>query len=207
MKTEKALAIHAVILAGGRGTRFWPRSRTRTPKQLLNIVGEGSMLQQTVARLLPLVPAQRIWTVTNAEQASALAKQLPTAARKHVITEPIGRNTAAAMRWPPFMCGMLQAATPCLRFFPPITTLPNLNNIARSSAPRWTKRGNRDAWLCWAYRRHMPKQASAISSARENPSPRREPRFSPSVVLRKTELALAKEYLASEISSNGACFS
>lgn len=97
MKKEKALAIHAVILAGGRGTRFWPRSRTRTPKQLLNIVGEGSMLQQTVARLSPLVPAQRIWTVTNAEQASALAKQLPAPAKKHVLAEPVGRNTAAAI--------------------------------------------------------------------------------------------------------------
>jgi mannose-1-phosphate guanylyltransferase len=97
VKTEKALAVHAVILAGGRGTRFWPRSRTRTPKQLLNIVGVGSMLQQTVSRLAPLVPARRIWTVTNAQQASALAKQLPAAARKHVLTEPIGRNTAAAI--------------------------------------------------------------------------------------------------------------
>jgi mannose-1-phosphate guanylyltransferase len=97
VKKEKALVVHAVILAGGRGTRFWPRSRTRTPKQLLNIVGEGSMLQQTVTRLSPLVPAQRIWTVTNAQQASALAKQLPADARKHVLTEPIGRNTAAAI--------------------------------------------------------------------------------------------------------------
>jgi len=95
--SEKPLATHAVILAGGRGTRFWPRSRTRTPKQLLNIVGEGSMLQQTVARLAPLVPAQRIWTVTNAEQVAALRKQLPAAARKHVLTEPMGRNTAAAI--------------------------------------------------------------------------------------------------------------
>ena len=97
MKKEKALAIHTVILAGGRGTRFWPRSRTRSPKQLLNIVGEGSMLQQTVSRLTPLVPAQRIWTVTNDEQASTLTKQLPVAARKHVLAEPIGRNTAAAI--------------------------------------------------------------------------------------------------------------
>ena len=97
MKKEKALAIHAVILAGGRGTRFWPRSRTRTPKQLLNIVGEGSMLQQTVARLAPFVPAQRIWTVTNTEQAAALAKQLPALARKRVLEEPVGRNTAAAI--------------------------------------------------------------------------------------------------------------
>src|SRR5579863_2742054 len=91
------LPTHAVILAGGRGTRFWPRSRTRTPKQLLNIVGEGSMLQQTVARLTPLIPAQQIWTVTNAEQAIALRKQLPAAARKRVLTEPLGRNTAAAI--------------------------------------------------------------------------------------------------------------
>jgi len=93
----KLLATHAVILAGGRGTRFWPRSRVRTPKQLLNIVGKGSMLQQTIGRLAPLVSAQRIWTVTNAEQAAALRKQLPVAARKHVLTEPAGRNTAAAI--------------------------------------------------------------------------------------------------------------
>jgi mannose-1-phosphate guanylyltransferase len=91
------LAIHAVVLAGGRGTRFWPRSRTRTPKQLLNIVGEDTMLQQTVARLRPLISPDRIWTVTNAAQAAAVKKQLPAAARKRVLTEPVGRNTAAAI--------------------------------------------------------------------------------------------------------------
>ncbi|HEY2459903.1 MAG TPA: sugar phosphate nucleotidyltransferase [Candidatus Acidoferrum sp.] len=96
MPTEK-LTTHAVILAGGRGTRFWPRSRTRTPKQLLNIVGEKTMLEQTVARLLPLIPVDCIWTVTNAEQAVAVRKQLPAAARKRLLTEPIGRNTAAAI--------------------------------------------------------------------------------------------------------------
>jgi mannose-1-phosphate guanylyltransferase len=91
------LQVHAVILAGGRGTRFWPRSRTRTPKQLLNIVGKNTMLEQTVARLRPLIPAERIWTVTNAEQAAAVRKQLPVGGRKRVLTEPIGRNTAAAI--------------------------------------------------------------------------------------------------------------
>src|SRR5579863_3019162 len=96
MPTEK-LATHAVILAGGRGTRFWPRSRTRTPKQLLNIVGDETMLQQTVSRLLPLLPADRIWTVTNSKQSVAVRKQLPAAARKRVLTEPLGRNTAAAI--------------------------------------------------------------------------------------------------------------
>src|SRR6266481_9682272 len=96
MPTDK-LTVHAVILAGGRGTRFWPRSRTRTPKQLLNIVGKDTMLQQTIARLRPLVQADRIWTVTNAEQAAAVRKQVPVAARQHVLTEPVGRNTAAAI--------------------------------------------------------------------------------------------------------------
>jgi mannose-1-phosphate guanylyltransferase len=96
MATEK-LSIHAVILAGGRGTRFWPRSRSRVPKQLLNIVGKTTMLEQTVERLRPLVPADRIWTVTNTEQAAEVRKQLPAAARKRVLTEPVGRNTAAAI--------------------------------------------------------------------------------------------------------------
>src|SRR5579863_2621842 len=91
------LPVHAVILAGGRGTHFWPRSRTRTPKQLLQIFGKGTMLEQTVARLRPLLPADRIWTVTNAEQVSALNKQLPAGSRKRVLVEPVGRNTAAAI--------------------------------------------------------------------------------------------------------------
>ncbi|MGC2530974.1 MAG: sugar phosphate nucleotidyltransferase [Candidatus Acidiferrum sp.] len=91
------LATHAVILAGGRGTRFWPRSRTRTPKQLLNIVGKATMLEQTVERMLYLVSPPHIWTVTNAEQTAAVKKQLPSASRKRVLTEPIGRNTAAAI--------------------------------------------------------------------------------------------------------------
>src|SRR5271163_1650682 len=91
------LSTHAVILAGGRGTRFWPRSRTRTPKQLLNIVGKTTMFEQTVARLRSLVPADHIWTVTNSEQVAALLQQVPSGAKKRVLSEPIGRNTAAAI--------------------------------------------------------------------------------------------------------------
>jgi mannose-1-phosphate guanylyltransferase len=94
---DQALTVHAVILAGGRGTRFWPRSRTKTPKQLLNIVGKTTMLEQTVERLRPLLPADRIWSVTNKEQSAALKKQLPAASRKRVLTEPVGRNTAIAI--------------------------------------------------------------------------------------------------------------
>jgi mannose-1-phosphate guanylyltransferase len=94
---QEKLAAHAVILAGGRGTRFWPRSRTRTPKQLLNIIGADSMLQQTVERLEPFIAAERIWTVTNAEQSSSVRKHLPASAREHILAEPVGRNTAAAI--------------------------------------------------------------------------------------------------------------
>jgi mannose-1-phosphate guanylyltransferase len=95
--TIPSLSTHAIILAGGRGTRFWPRSRTRTPKQLLNIVGKTTMLEQTIARLLPILPADHIWSVTNTEQAAVLRKQLPVAARRRVLTEPVGRNTTAAI--------------------------------------------------------------------------------------------------------------
>jgi len=97
MANSRRLSVHAVILAGGRGTRFWPRSRTRTPKQLLNIVGKQTMLEQTVARLRPLISPDRIWTVTNTEQAAAVRKQMPGAARKRVLVEPVGVNTAAAI--------------------------------------------------------------------------------------------------------------
>jgi mannose-1-phosphate guanylyltransferase len=94
---KKSLAAHAIILAGGRGTRFWPRSRTRTPKQLLNIVGNDTMLEQTVSRLAPLFPPSRQWAVTNSEQAAAVRKQMPRVPASHILSEPIGRNTAAAI--------------------------------------------------------------------------------------------------------------
>src|ERR1700680_4901704 len=96
-RSHETLAAHAIILAGGRGTRFWPRSRTRTPKQLLNIVGTDTMLEQTVARLGPLFPASRQWVVTNSEQAAAVQKQLPRVSASHILAEPVGRNTAAAI--------------------------------------------------------------------------------------------------------------
>lgn len=96
-KTNEKLQAYAVILAGGRGTRFWPRSRTRTPKQLLNIIGTETMLQQTAARLSPLFRPANLWIVTNEDQSAEVRKQLPRVAKSHVLAEPIGRNTAAAI--------------------------------------------------------------------------------------------------------------
>src|SRR5712692_5611959 len=94
---EPSLPAHAVILAGGRGTRFWPRSRTRLPKQLLNIIGPRTMLQQTIERLAPLFPSSRTWVVTNAEQAAAVRRQLPRLDAARILSEPAGHNTAAAI--------------------------------------------------------------------------------------------------------------
>src|SRR5271167_2926219 len=96
-KQREKLPACAVLLAGGRGTRFWPRSRMRTPKQLLNIAGKETMLRETVARLAPLVPLQNIWAVTNIGQAAAVRRDLPAIPAAHILTEPVGRNTAAAI--------------------------------------------------------------------------------------------------------------
>jgi len=92
-----APAAHAVILAGGRGTRFWPRSRTRSPKQLLNIVGQETMLEQTYERLAPIFPISNVWVVTNHEQADSVRRQLGQVPSQHTLIEPFGRNTAAAI--------------------------------------------------------------------------------------------------------------
>src|SRR5690349_2279080 len=96
-KGAEKLPACAVLLAGGRGTRFWPRSRMRTPKQLLNIAGKGTMLAETAARLSPLVSVKNLWVVTNNQQAASVRKQLRGASASHILAEPVGRNTAAAI--------------------------------------------------------------------------------------------------------------
>lgn len=86
--------IHAVIMAGGQGERFWPLSRRKHPKQLIRIVGKEVMLQETVARLKPLVKESEIWIVTNTEQAGAIRELLPRVPSEQILEEPAGRNTA-----------------------------------------------------------------------------------------------------------------
>ena len=88
---------HPVILAGGRGTRFWPLSRRKRAKQLLALDGKQTMIQQTVARLLPLASPKRFWIITNEDLRSAIVKQLPRLPKTQVIAEPVGRNTAPAI--------------------------------------------------------------------------------------------------------------
>jgi mannose-1-phosphate guanylyltransferase len=91
------LNFYPVILAGGRGTRFWPLSRKRRAKQLLALDGKQTMIQQTVSRLLPLAPAKRFWIITNQDSQREIARQIPRLDKTQIIAEPVGRNTASAI--------------------------------------------------------------------------------------------------------------
>ena len=88
---------YGLILAGGRGTRFWPRSRRRTPKQLLPFFGERSLVQETVERLRPLIPPERLWILTNKDLQRAMRRQLPEIPPRQILAEPEPRNTAPAI--------------------------------------------------------------------------------------------------------------
>src|SRR5258706_7774984 len=86
-----------IIMAGGKGERFWPVSRERTPKQLLTLLGNRSFLQQAVDRVLPVVPMKNILIITNETQAPEVRKQIPKLPKENVISEPVGRDTCAAV--------------------------------------------------------------------------------------------------------------
>jgi mannose-1-phosphate guanylyltransferase len=88
---------YPVILAGGRGTRFWPLSRKRRAKQLLALDGKQTMIQQTVARLAPMTAPSRFWIITNDDLRPAILRQLPKLPPKQIVAEPAGRNTAPAI--------------------------------------------------------------------------------------------------------------
>ena len=88
---------YPVILAGGRGTRFWPLSRKHRAKQLLALDGKQTMIQQTVARLAPMAAPSRFWIMTNDDLRPAILRQLPKLHAKQIIAEPVARNTAPAI--------------------------------------------------------------------------------------------------------------
>lgn len=98
--------MQALILAGGSGTRFWPLSRKKRPKQLLALDGQSSLLEATVARLAPLIPAENVWICTTTELREQVLAQVPEVPPEQVLCEPTGRNTAPAIGW-------------ALGFFPP----------------------------------------------------------------------------------------
>ena len=89
--------LHAVVMSGGSGTRFWPQSRRDRPKQLQPLAGDTSLLRQAVDRLEGLVPVERTWVVTNTLQAEVTRGQLPEVPPRQVLEEPRARNTAPCL--------------------------------------------------------------------------------------------------------------
>lgn len=84
----------ALVMAGGRGTRFWPLSTDEKPKQFLNLIGEDTMIQMTVNRIKPLIPLERIFVCTGEKYVDLVKEQLPELPERNIIVEPEGRNTA-----------------------------------------------------------------------------------------------------------------
>ena len=93
---RSGLRFAPVILAGGSGTRFWPRSRKAKAKQVLALDGEQTMIQQTLDRLSPLASPADVWVITNHLLDETIAEQLPKVPREHILSEPAARNTAPA---------------------------------------------------------------------------------------------------------------
>ncbi|MCE5265466.1 MAG: NTP transferase domain-containing protein [Deltaproteobacteria bacterium] len=92
--TSTGKTLFAVIMAGGKGVRFWPRSRERMPKHLLDILGEQAIIRETVDRIRPLVPPERTLIVTGRNHAAELIRLLPEIPAENILIEPVGRNTA-----------------------------------------------------------------------------------------------------------------
>src|SRR5262245_39693344 len=90
-------SMYALILAGGSGERFWPLSRRARPKQLLSLVSNKPLLEETLARLEGLIPSERILILTNTEQESAVRKLLGNFPKENIVAEPAKRDTAAAI--------------------------------------------------------------------------------------------------------------
>ncbi len=88
---------YVIIMAGGKGERFWPVSREKSPKQLIRLLGDTSLLQQVIERVRPVVPMKNILVITNEVQAPEVRKQVPKLPPANVVAEPVGRDTTAAV--------------------------------------------------------------------------------------------------------------
>ena len=113
----------AVILAGGKGERFWPLSREASPKQLLALFDKQSFLQHTVDRIKPIVPINNIFVITNQAQATAVRKQLPGLPKDNVVAEPCGRDTCPAVALAAALVGA-RSATGTMAILPADHVIP-----------------------------------------------------------------------------------
>lgn len=125
---SKGPELAAVILAGGSGTRFWPRSRRARPKQVLSLDGDRTMIQNTVERVKPVVSPGQVWIITNELLAETIAHQLPDVADDHILREPAARNTAPACGLAAFLLERTSPQT-VLGVFPSDHTIGDVNRF------------------------------------------------------------------------------
>ena len=90
---------YGLILAGGRGTRFWPRSRRRSAKQVLNVVGARSLIQNTVDRLAPVIAPERLWVLTNDYLRDEIVRQLPQVPARQILASPRSATRRRPSAW------------------------------------------------------------------------------------------------------------
>ena len=124
----EGLRFAPVILAGGSGTRFWPRSRRARAKQVLALDGDDTMIQQTLTRLLPVADATDVWVVTNHWLDKTIADQLPTIPANHILSEPCARNTAPACGLTAFLLEKTEPET-VIGIFPSDHVVSNINRF------------------------------------------------------------------------------
>jgi len=120
----------AVILAGGSGTRFWPRSRRARPKQVLSLEGDRTMIQNTVERVKPVASPGHVWIITNDLLADTIANQLPEITGKRILREPAARNTAPACGLAAFLLER-QSPNTVLGVFPSDHTIGDVARFRR----------------------------------------------------------------------------
>src|SRR3984957_16204047 len=130
-KTKEARGVRfaPVILAGGSGTRFWPRSRRSRAKQVLALEGEQTMIQQTLGRLGPLAAPSDVWVITNSWLHDIIVKQLPQIPAQQVLAEPCARNTAPACALAAFLLER-DAPDTVLGVFPSDQVMANTERFA-----------------------------------------------------------------------------
>ena len=91
------MKVVAVVLAGGFGVRLWPRGTENHPKQFMHVLGEGTLIQNTVMRLLPFVATEDVYVATTTDLATMVSEQLPLVRPENIIREPFGRNTGPSI--------------------------------------------------------------------------------------------------------------